>query len=62
MLHKVAKHKKTPTGKAIRACIMEIAEYLECSLVKGQDHKCMAAYNAKESKRRKKTKESIDLE
>jgi curli biogenesis system outer membrane secretion channel CsgG len=56
----LAKHKKTPTGKAIRACVMEIAEYLECALVKKDD--CMAEYNAKESKRRQKTKGSIDLE
>ena len=55
-------HKKTPTGKAIRACVMEIAEYLECSLVKGANSGCMAEYNAKESTRREKTKGSIDLE
>jgi curli biogenesis system outer membrane secretion channel CsgG len=58
----LAQHKKTPTGKAIRACIMEIAEYLECSLVKGQDDSCMDEYEAKEGKRREKTKSSIDLE
>ena len=58
----LAKEKKTPTGKAIRACIMEIAEYLECSLVKGRDHSCMAEYDAKDSSRREKTKSAIDLE
>ena len=58
----LAKHEKTPTGKAIRGCIMEIAEYLECSLVKGADDSCMADYKAKESKRREKTKGSVDLE
>lgn len=56
------REKKTPTGKAIRACIMEIAEYLECSMVKGKDDACMDAYNAKESSRREKTKGAIDLE
>jgi len=55
-------HKKTPTGKAIRACIMEIAEYLKCSMIKGPNAPCMEEYNAKESRRRKKTKGSIDLE
>lgn len=55
-------YSKTPTGKAIRSCVMEIAEYLECSLVKGQDHKCMKAYEEKEGKRRKKTKGAVDLE
>lgn len=58
----LAKHEKTPTGKAIRACIMEIAEYLECSMVLGKDHRCMAEYDAKENRRREKTKGSIDLE
>ncbi len=58
----LGKHKKTPAGKAIRACIMEIAEYLECSLVKGPRSGCMAEYDAKENTRRQKTKGSIDLE
>jgi curli biogenesis system outer membrane secretion channel CsgG len=56
------KEKKTPTGKAIRACIMEIAEYLDCSLVYGKNNSCMDEYDAKESSRREKTKSSIDLE
>ncbi len=58
----LGQHKKTPTGKAIRACIMEISEYLKCSLIKGKDASCMSAYEAKESKRREKTKKAIDLE
>ena len=55
-------HEKTPAGKAIRACIMEIAEYLECSMVQGKDAACMEDYNAKETKRREKTKKSISLD
>jgi len=58
----LGKYKKTPVGKAIRACIMEISEYLECSMVKGKNHSCMEGYRAKEAKRREKTKGSIDLE
>ena len=58
----LGKQKKTPAGKAIRACIMEIAEYLECSLVKGKNDPCMSGFNAKESKRRQKTKGAIDLD
>lgn len=58
----LANEKKTPTGKAIRACIMEIAEYLDCSLNKGKDSPCMDEYNAKEGRRREKTKSSIKLE
>jgi curli biogenesis system outer membrane secretion channel CsgG len=55
-------YEKTPTGKAIRACIMEIAEYLECSMVKGKSDPCMNEYAGKESTRREKTKKSIDLQ
>jgi curli biogenesis system outer membrane secretion channel CsgG len=58
----LSKYEKTPTGKAIRACIIEIAEYLECSLIKGQDDSCMEEYNEKESNRKEKTKKSIELE
>ena len=58
----LGKYEKTPTGKAIRACIIEIAEYLECSLVRGKDDDCMEDYAAKESRRKAKTKKSIELE
>jgi curli biogenesis system outer membrane secretion channel CsgG len=58
----LGKEKKTPTGKAIRASIMEIAEYLECSMVKGKNDSCMQEYEAKESSRRERTKGSISLE
>jgi len=58
----LSQYAKTPTGKAIRACIIEIAEYLQCSLTKGRDDGCMDEYAAKESKRREATKKSIDLE
>lgn len=53
---------KTPTGKAIRGCVVEIASYLECSLGKGKDASCIQEYNEKESKRRERTKGSIELE
>jgi curli biogenesis system outer membrane secretion channel CsgG len=58
----LGKYEKTPTGKAIRACIIEIAEYLQCSLTKGKDDECMQEYEGKESKRKEKTKKSIKLE
>jgi len=54
--------KKTPTGKAIRACIVYISEYLSCSMVKGKDHPCMKKWDEMDAKRREKTKGSIDLE
>jgi hypothetical protein len=41
---------------------MEIAEYLECSMVKGKSDPCMNEYAGKESTRREKTKKSIDLQ
>jgi curli biogenesis system outer membrane secretion channel CsgG len=54
--------KKTPTGKAIRACIVYISEYLTCSMVKGKDHACMKKWDKMDAKRREKTKSSISLE
>jgi len=58
----LGKYEKTPVGKAIRACIIEISEYLQCSLTKGKNDSCMQAYAEKDSKRREKTKKSIELE
>ena len=55
-------HKKTATGKAIRACIVYISEYLTCSLVQGKDAPCMKKWDRMDAKRREKTKGSIDLE
>ncbi len=55
-------YKKTPTGKAIRACILYIAEYLECSMVEGEDADCMDKWNEMDDKRKEKTKDSIDLD
>jgi curli biogenesis system outer membrane secretion channel CsgG len=55
-------YEKTPTGKAIRACIVYIAEYLECSMVKGKDDGCMDKWDKMESKRKEKTKGAIDMD
>lgn len=56
----MGKYSNTPAGKAIRACIMEIAEYLGCAMV-DQDS-CMDQYKAKENARREKTKKAIKIE
>lgn len=56
----LSKYEKTPTGKAIRAVIMEISEYLSCAMVEQGD--CMAEYQAKEQSRRDKTKKAIKLD
>jgi curli biogenesis system outer membrane secretion channel CsgG len=56
-----ADYKKTPAGKAIRACIIYVSEYLECSLVEGQDASCMKKWDKMEEKRRERTKGVIDI-
>ena len=56
----LAQYEKTPTGKAIRACMIEIVDYLDCAMV--QQDGCMAEYDAKEKARREKTKGAIDLD
>ena len=54
------KEEKTPAGKAIRAVIVEISDYLSCAMVK-QDG-CMADFDRKETKRREGLKDSIKLD
>ena len=56
----LSKYEKTPTGKAIRACIIEITEYLSCAMVDQGD--CMAEYDAKDASRKEKTKKAIKLD
>ncbi len=56
----LAKEEKTPTGKAIRAVVVEIAGYLECVMVK-QDG-CKAEYDAKEAKRKESLSKGISLD
>jgi len=58
---RAGKEEKTPTGKAIRACVMNIADYLTCSMV-DKTPECLEKYEAKEEKRRDKTKSSISLD
>lgn len=56
----LAKEEKTPTGKAIRAVVVEIADYLNCAMVR-QDG-CMAEFDAKEARRRESLKKGISLD
>lgn len=56
----LGKYENTPTGKAIRACLMEISDYLGCVMVDQDD--CVNEYKAKEGARREKTKKSIKLD
>jgi len=56
----LGKYENTPTGKAIRACIMEISDYLGCAMVDQDD--CMKAYQEKEDSRKARTKKTIKLD
>ena len=56
----LSQEKNTPAGKAIRAALVEVTDYLDCVMVK-QDG-CESEYSAKESRRREKTKKSIKLD
>ena len=56
----LSKYEKTPAGKAIRAAIVEISDYLSCAMVEQGD--CMAEYQQKETARRDKTKKAIKLD
>jgi len=55
-------YKETPAGKAIRACIIYISEYLECSMIKGHDADCMEKWNEMDRKRRERDKGEIDID
>jgi len=56
----LANESRTPAGKAIRAVIVEIVDYLSCAMVdKGS---CMQEYDAKERERKKSMKDSIKLD
>jgi len=54
------KFNKTPHGKAIRAVIAEITDYLDCAMVR-QDS-CMAEFDAKEAKRKQSLKGAVKLD
>ncbi len=52
---------KTPTGKAIRAALVESVDYLVCAMVT-QTQSCMNEFDAKEQKRRDSLKDTINLD
>lgn len=56
----LGQYENTPAGKAIRAVLMEISEYLACVMV--DKDSCLAEYKEKEQKRREKTRGSIKLD
>lgn len=57
----LASENKTPAGKAIRAALVEITDYLECAMVTQSD-RCMSEYEQKEDRRREKTRGALDLD
>jgi curli biogenesis system outer membrane secretion channel CsgG len=57
----LASENNTPAGKAIRAALVEATDYLECVMVK-QTSRCMAEYDAKDDRRRDKTRSAISLD
>lgn len=56
----LGKYENTPAGKAIRACLVEISDYLGCVMV--DKDSCIDEYKAKETQRREKDKKSIKIE
>lgn len=56
----LSQQNKTPAGKAIRAALVEITDYLECAMVK-QD-RCLNEYDAKEQKRRDSSRGALKLD
>jgi curli biogenesis system outer membrane secretion channel CsgG len=56
----LAHEENTPAGKAIRAALVEITDYLDCVMVKRNG--CEADYRAKEQKRRDSSKKALKLD
>lgn len=54
-------YKNTPTGKAIRAALVEATDYLSCAMVE-RSGGCMAEYDAKESRRRDSSRGALELD
>ncbi|MEN6623214.1 MAG: CsgG/HfaB family protein [Smithella sp.] len=55
------KREKTPVGKAIRNCIIEMTDYLECLLIT-KNRECVKKYEAIELKRKDKNKTAFQLQ
>ena len=56
----VATEENKPAGKAIRAAVVMVSDYLDCVMVV-QDS-CMAKYDAQEKRRRDRTSDSLKLD
>lgn len=56
----LANENKTPAGKAIRAALVMITDYLECVMVKRNG--CESKFDAADDRRRERTRESLDID
>ncbi len=54
----LAHEEKTPAGEAIRAALIEITDYLECSMVL-KTSSCLAEYQDREDTRRERTRSRV---
>lgn len=52
--------KNTPTGKAIRAAVIRVSDYLDCVMVRKDS--CVAEFDAAEKRRRDKTSDALKLD
>ncbi len=52
---------RTPAGKAIRACVIYLSDYLECSLTKGPNDRCMKKWDQMDEDRKARTRGAIDI-
>lgn len=50
---------RTPASRAIRAAMIQVADYLECVLY--LKNECLSAFGARESTRRQRTKDALEL-
>ena len=55
-----ASEENTPAGKAVRAAVVMVSDYLDCVMVKKDG--CKAKFDAAESRRREKTSGALDID
>jgi len=56
----LSQENNTPAGKAIRAALVEVTDYLECAMVKKD--RCLQTYQAREQKRRDSSRGALKLD
>jgi curli biogenesis system outer membrane secretion channel CsgG len=56
----MASEENAPAGKAVRAAVVMVADYLDCVMV--QQDSCKAKFDAAEKRRREKTSGALDID